>query len=209
VPERIADAAPPVQRTRFSHITIGGVTRLYVLDRDYRTSISTPPALTSAIDNLGLIVTPLSNDPKGPLTGFNSNVVVQDGGGNFTPYTPNRTNGLFAPDGIMAVVPGSSPTTILYTSKIKGGDNTGPTTMPPSQQCGAQPYNATGTSAPKKANHDLVTHSLGHHHGWHQLHRQGCGVRSERSHQHGLNQAAPCGAERHSDRSRRRPLRPV
>ncbi len=140
-----------------NHITINGVTRMYMLDRDYRTSISNPAALTSAIDNLGLITYPLSTAASGPLTGLQSSASVQDGGGNYFTYTPSRTTGLYNPDGIMAVLRGTSPTTILYVSKIKGGDNTGPTTMPPSQQCSTQPYPATGTNAPKSPNHDLVT----------------------------------------------------
>ena len=137
-------------------VTVGNITRMYMLDRDYRTPASLPAAKASAIDNLGLIVFPVPS-LGAPLSGLPGSVAVQDINGNYSPYTPLRTTGLINPDGIMAVLPGASPTTILYVSKIKGGDNTGATALPTAQQCSTQPYNATGTSAPKKANHDFVT----------------------------------------------------
>lgn len=46
-----------------------------------------------------------------------------------------HTTGLLNPDGILGVVPGSSPLTIIYEQKILNGDNTGTTALPASQQC--------------------------------------------------------------------------
>jgi hypothetical protein len=37
------------------------------------------------------------------------------------------TTGLLNPDGILGVVPGSNPITIIYEQKILNGDNSGPT----------------------------------------------------------------------------------
>ena len=134
-------------------LTVGGVTRLYVLDR----GDGSWGQKDASIDSLGLVVHDLGNDPTQPLAGFPSSVATEDSTGAYSPFTPTRTTGLLNPDGIVSVVPHMSPTTILYVSKIKGGDNKAPTAFPASQQCGKQPYNATGTSAPKNANHDIVT----------------------------------------------------
>jgi hypothetical protein len=134
-------------------LTVGGVTRLYVLDR----GDGSWGQKDSAIDNLGLIINPLGNDPAHPLAGFPASVATEDSAGNYTPYTPMRTVGLVNPDGIVSVVPHRSPVTVLYVSKIKGGDNTGSTALPTSQRCGTQPYPATGTTSPKSPNHDIVT----------------------------------------------------
>ena len=51
------------------------------------------------------------------------------------PETPLHTHGLLNPDGILGVVPGSNPLTIIYEEKILSGDNTGKTAFPASQQC--------------------------------------------------------------------------
>lgn len=45
------------------------------------------------------------------------------------------TNGLINPDGILGVVPGVSPLTIIYEEKILKGDITAPTAFPTSQLC--------------------------------------------------------------------------
>src|SRR5262249_13653227 len=61
------------------------------------------------------------------------------------------------PDGILGVVPGSSPVTFLYVQKQKGADNTGATALQANQLCGDQPYLLPGQTKAKKANHDIVT----------------------------------------------------
>jgi hypothetical protein len=125
-------------------VEVGGVARLYSLDRS-----------NASVDNLGLVVTPLSNNrsaleaqPAQPLDPAPQNIPA-------TGLT--RTTGLLNPDGILGVVPGSSPVQILYVQKQKGGDNTGATALPASQQCSAQPYLQPGQTKAKAANHDLVT----------------------------------------------------
>jgi hypothetical protein len=51
-----------------------------------------------------------------------------------TPYTMH-TNGLINPDGILGIVPGVSPLTIIYEEKILAGDITPPTAFPLAQTC--------------------------------------------------------------------------
>ena len=51
------------------------------------------------------------------------------------PETPIHTHGLLNPDGILGVVPGSSPLEIIYEQKILSGDNIGTTAFPASAQC--------------------------------------------------------------------------
>jgi hypothetical protein len=51
------------------------------------------------------------------------------------PETPIHTHGLLNPDGILGIVPGSSPLQIIYEQKILSGDNTAPTAFPASAQC--------------------------------------------------------------------------
>jgi hypothetical protein len=51
------------------------------------------------------------------------------------PQIPLHTHGLVNPDGILGVVPDSSPVKIIYEEKILNGDNTGSTALKPEQQC--------------------------------------------------------------------------
>ena len=128
---------------------VGGIARLYALDRS-----------DASIDNLGLAVTSLTNNlaalqaqPAQPLAPAQQNAPsATDGGAG-----PTRTTGLMNPDGIVGVVPGSSPVQILYVQKQKGADNTGTTALPLSEQCSAQPYLQPGATTARKANHDIVT----------------------------------------------------
>ena len=67
-----------------------------------------------------------------------------------------RTTGLLNPDAILGVLESKdSYTTILYVSKVPGGDKTGATALPPAQQCGKTPSFAV--SPGRAANHDYVT----------------------------------------------------
>jgi hypothetical protein len=52
-----------------------------------------------------------------------------------TPEISPHTFGLKNPDGILGIVPGSNPLTIIYEQKILNGDNTKPTAFPASEQC--------------------------------------------------------------------------
>jgi hypothetical protein len=103
------------------------------------------------IDSAGLVMTTL-NANRAALEAINA-----------TPLAPApkdapttglaRTKGLLNPDGIVAVAPGTTPTTILYVQKQKNGA----LALPPNQQCATQPYAPYGASAPKSANPDLIT----------------------------------------------------
>jgi hypothetical protein len=101
-------------------ITVGGVTRLYTLDRS-----------VGNVDSAGLVVHEIPGTDPSPL-----------GDTPAAADAPVRTAGLLSPDGILGVVPGSSPTTVLYLQKQLDGDKT----LPAEQQC-------PGT----KANHDVTT----------------------------------------------------
>ena len=101
-------------------MTVAGQQLLYTLDRT-----------AGNVDSAGLAVHVLAGTPDAPL--------------DPTPRmfdVTTRTTGLLDPDGIIAVVPGSDPTTILYLQKQLGAD----TGFPAEQQC-----------ANAKANHDVTT----------------------------------------------------
>jgi len=119
-------------------------TFLYTLDRS-----------ADAMHRLGLIVNTLSPTEDMPLSGALPNVPLAF---DFTDESRvMRTVGLQNPDGILAVVPGTSnPVQVLYIQKIGNGDATGSTRLPGSQQCRTQPYAPTGASSPNPANHDFV-----------------------------------------------------
>src|SRR5262249_33586798 len=72
------------------------------------------------------------------------------------PFTPS-TVGLMNPDGILGVVPGKSPLTIIYEQKILNGDNTGSTALKPTQQCNTfwANYYATNPSGTSR-NYDIT-----------------------------------------------------
>jgi len=118
-------------------------TFLYTVDRS-----------TDALHKSGLVVTPLSPFGDMPLNGAELDIPLLS---DFTDENRViRTTGLLNPDGILVVVPDSSPVTVLYIQKIGNGDATGSTTLPGSQQCGTQPYVPVGASAPNPPFHDLV-----------------------------------------------------
>jgi hypothetical protein len=102
-------------------LSVGGVTRLYTLDRS-----------ADHVDSAGLVVHALAGG--GPLDGAPSALDV-----------PQRTSGLIDPDGIIDVVPGVAPTTVLYLQKQLGGD----VALAPGQRCPGA-----------KANHDVATPRL-------------------------------------------------
>ncbi len=105
-------------------IKIGGHTYLYTLLR-----------ANGHIDVDDLAIHDLSPQPGQPLNGAPA---MNDGPTDQTANQPEpalHTHGLLNPDGILGVVPGSNPVTIIYEQKILNGDNTGKTALPASQQC--------------------------------------------------------------------------
>lgn len=105
-------------------IKIAGHTYLYTLLR-----------AAGHIDVDDLAIHDLTPQPGLPLNGAPA---LNDGPTDETPSVPEpalHTHGLLNPDGILGIVPGSNPLTIIYEQKILSGDNTGATTFPASQQC--------------------------------------------------------------------------
>ena len=114
-------------------LSIGEHTLLYTLDRS-----------DGNIDVTGLIVHEIKPTPNRPLRGVPDNQPVPD-------KTLLKTTGLENPDAILGSVRRHGVTTVMYVSKIPGGD----TILPASQQCQATPAGAI--TAGRKANHDLIT----------------------------------------------------
>ena len=105
-------------------LSINGHTYLYTLDR-----------AVNHIDADDLYIHELSPQPGLPLNGAPA---MNDGPTDATTNLPEiafHTTGLVNPDGILGVVPGSSPVKIIYEQKILNGDNTGVTALPVAQQC--------------------------------------------------------------------------
>ncbi|HKD13074.1 MAG TPA: hypothetical protein VKE71_00885 [Candidatus Angelobacter sp.] len=121
-------------------IKINGHTYLYTLIR-----------ANNHIDVDDLAIHDLTPLPGKPLNGAPA---LDDAPTDQTSGDPEpsfHTHGLLNPDGILGVVPGSNPLTIIYEQKILKGDNTGKTAFPPSQQCNtfwADFYAANGGLSP-------------------------------------------------------------
>jgi len=130
-------------------IHINGHTYLYTLDR-----------AVNHIDSDDLYIHELAPQPGLPLNGAPA---MNDGPTDETSNLPEiafHTTGLMDPDGILGVVPGSSPLKIIYEQKILNGDITGSTALQPSQVCAGNPgwanfyaHNPFGT-----APNDDITH---------------------------------------------------
>jgi hypothetical protein len=101
-------------------MTVAGQTFLYTLDRT-----------ANNVDSAGLVVHALTPAPDAPLAPTPASFDVT-----------GRTTGLSSPDGILAVVPGSQPTTILYLQKQLGA---------------AQSFAADQQCAAKSPNEDVTT----------------------------------------------------
>jgi hypothetical protein len=105
-------------------LTINGQTLLYTLNRS-----------NGHIDKDDLVVHVLTPTPGHPLAGAPA---FDDGPTDAMPglqEPKGKTNGLSNPDGILGVVPGSNPATIIYEQKILNGDNTPGTALPDAQVC--------------------------------------------------------------------------
>jgi hypothetical protein len=103
-------------------ITINGHTYLYTLER-----------ANNHIDVDDLYIHEIFPEPGSPLSGA---PLTNDGpddtiANNGKPEIPLHTHGLSNPDGILGIVPGSSPLKIIYEQKILNGD----TTFDPKFQC--------------------------------------------------------------------------
>jgi hypothetical protein len=105
-------------------LSINGHTYLYTLDR-----------ANNHIDADDLYIHELTPQRDLPLNGAPA---LNDGPTDSTSNLPeiaSHTYGLLNPDGILGVVPGSSPVKIIYEQKILNGDSTGATALPVAQQC--------------------------------------------------------------------------
>jgi hypothetical protein len=106
-------------------ISIAGHTYLYTLTRSVG---------HIDVDDLG--IHELFPQPGLPLNGAPTmNDAATDSSPAGAPELPFHTTGLLNPDGILGIVPGVSPRTIIYEQKILNGDNTGSTAFPAAQQC--------------------------------------------------------------------------
>jgi len=104
-------------------ISIGGHTYLYTLVR-----------AAGHIDVDDLSIHEVSPDAGLPLNGAPA---LDDASTDVMnlPEPPLHTHGLLNPDGILGVVPGSSPLEIIYEQKILNADKTPPTALPALAQC--------------------------------------------------------------------------
>ncbi len=128
-------------------IRIAGHTYLYTLDR-----------AVSHIDSDDLYIHELSPQPGLPLNGAPA---MDDGPTDQTTSQPENafhTTGLLNPDGILGIVPGIRPLTIIYEQKILSGDNTGNTALPASQQCNTFWANYYATNPFGTAVNDDITY---------------------------------------------------
>jgi hypothetical protein len=128
-------------------INIAGHTYLYTLDR-----------AVNHIDSDDLYIHELFPEPGLPLNGA---PLMDDGPTDSTSSQPEisfHTVGLVNPDGILGVVPGVSPLTIIYEQKILNGDNNGATAFPAAQQCNTFWANYYATNPFGTAVNDDITH---------------------------------------------------
>src|SRR6202011_578456 len=111
------------QRSRFI-MSLAGHTYLDTLDR-----------AVNHIDVDDLYIHQISPKPRLPLHGAPAGNDGPTATTSSLPEISTHTVGLVNPDGILGVVPGSSPTRIIYEQKILSGDNTGSTAFPPATKC--------------------------------------------------------------------------
>jgi hypothetical protein len=121
-------------------IKIAGHTYLYTLVR-----------AVNHIDSDDLAIHDLDPEPGQPLKGAPALTDAPTDSTSTLPEISPHTFGLKNPDGILGIVPGKSPLTIIYEQKTLSGDNTGSTALPAAQQCNtfwAGFYAANGGLAP-------------------------------------------------------------
>jgi hypothetical protein len=105
-------------------IKIAGHTYLYTLVR-----------AVNHIDVDDLAIHEVTPEPGQPLKGAPALTDAPTDDTSTLPEISPHTFGLKNPDGILGIVPGVSPLTIIYEEKILSGDNTGTTALPAAQQC--------------------------------------------------------------------------
>jgi len=105
-------------------IKIAGHTYLYTLIR-----------ANNHIDVDDLMIHDLTPLPGEPLNGAPALTDAPTDQTSSLPEPTFHTHGLLNPDGILGIVPGSKPLTIIYEQKILKGDKTGSTALPAVQQC--------------------------------------------------------------------------
>lgn len=128
-------------------IRIAGHTYLYTLER-----------ANGHIDSDDLYMHEIYPQPGMPLAGAPA---ANDGPTDSTSSQPEiatHTVGLLNPDGILGVVPGSSPLKIIYEQKILNGDNTGMTAFPTAQICNTYWANYYATNPFGTAANDDITY---------------------------------------------------
>ena len=128
-------------------IAIAGHTYLYTLER-----------ANDHIDIDDLYIHEIHPEPGLPLAGAPA---ANDGPTDSTSTQPEittHTYGLLNPDGILGVVPGSWPLTIIYEQKILNGDNKGSTAFPAAQQCNTGWANYYATNPFGTAVNDDITY---------------------------------------------------
>jgi len=117
-------------------IKIAGHTYLYTLIRS-----------NGFIDSTQLAIHELTPEPGKPLNGAPAMSDAPTDTMPALPLPPLQTKGLLNPDGILGIVPGVSPLTIIYEEKTLNGD----LTFPKAQQCAtswAGFYAANGKLSP-------------------------------------------------------------
>jgi hypothetical protein len=127
-------------------IKIAGHTYLYTLIR-----------ANNHIDVDDLAIHDLTPLPGEPLNGAPALTDAPTDQTSGLPEPTFHTHGLVNPDGILGIVPGSKPLTIIYEQKVLSGDNTGSTALPAVQQCAtfwSAFYAANGGLSPN----DDITH---------------------------------------------------
>jgi len=108
----------------------------YILNVAGHTYLYTLIRAAGYIDVSDLVIHDLNPLPGLPLNGAPALTdAPTDESPAGTPEPAFHTIGLLNPDGILGVVPGMSPLTIIYEQKILNGDNTGATALPASEQC--------------------------------------------------------------------------
>jgi len=105
-------------------ITVNGTTFLYTLIR-----------ANNHIDSDQLLYHIVTPTEDAPLQGAPALTDAPTDATSTNPEPSFHTTGLKNPDGILGVVPGVSPTTIIYEEKVLNGDLSGPYAQPASNQC--------------------------------------------------------------------------
>ena len=128
-------------------MTVAGHTYLYTLER-----------ASGHIDVDDLYIHEIHPEPGLPLAGAPA---MNDGPTDSTSNLPEistHTSGLLNPDGILGIVPGSSPLKIIYEQKILNGDKTGSTAFPAAQQCSTAWANYYSTNPFGTSTNDDITY---------------------------------------------------